>query len=310
MQRLLRPFSETGSGGDALGLSRAGKLNPHKKLGFQFQVNSWHDNRLTMSLSGGDAFSLSRSAENLGDGHDGCVQMTLVIDGVLMVSQRGHELKASAGQAVLMLASEPYELITSNGNALLSVHFDGGLFIERGLSPDRLASEVLDLAGAGEPVLALARMAVDQGQAQDPGYAGNIRRAMVDLLAGAAYSHLGKMDHGDRNATEIQSRIEEVLDASFTDPGLTAQLIAKAVGMSRRSLYRLFAGRTESVLEGLKRRRLSHARDLLITHPHMSLLDIALASGFGGAAQLSRSFKELHGVSPSEFRKFRLTGNS
>src|SRR5262249_14008918 len=74
-------------------------------------------------------------------------------------------------------------------------------------------------------------------------------------------------------------------------------------GMSRRSLYMRLAalGTTPGGL--IRRTRLDRARKDILQDRKRSLLDIALANGFGDGASFSRAFRIAYGHPPSELRR-------
>lgn len=83
---------------------------------------------------------------------------------------------------------------------------------------------------------------------------------------------------------------------------LTLDVIARAAGVSTRSLARLF--RTEvgaSVVEFILRRRIARARDLLQRTDH-SCAEIAFEVGFGSVQHFNRIFRRYEEMSPGEWR--------
>jgi transcriptional regulator GlxA family with amidase domain len=79
--------------------------------------------------------------------------------------------------------------------------------------------------------------------------------------------------------------------------------LARDMGMSRRSLYMRLAtfGTTPGGL--IRRTRLDRVREDILQDRTRSLLDIALANGFGDGASLSRAFRIAYGHPPSELRR-------
>jgi len=49
--------------------------------------------------------------------------------------------------------------------------------------------------------------------------------------------------------------------------------------------------------------RIDHARQLLLTEPSKSILDILLESGFNSKSSFNTAFKKQMGMTPSAFRK-------
>lgn len=98
-------------------------------------------------------------------------------------------------------------------------------------------------------------------------------------------------------------RIRAFIDRNLSDPGLSVQTVADAMGCSKRYVHALFAGE-QSVHSLIWDTRLEKAaRDL--TRKEMlntSITTIALSHGFSCPAHFSRLFKARHGMPPREYR--------
>ena len=79
--------------------------------------------------------------------------------------------------------------------------------------------------------------------------------------------------------------------------------LARDMGMSRRSLYMRLAAFGTTPGDLIRRTRLDRAREDILRDRTRSLLDIALANGFGDGASLSRAFRIAYGHPPSELRR-------
>ncbi|MBU2937185.1 MULTISPECIES: GlxA family transcriptional regulator [Pacificibacter] len=93
-----------------------------------------------------------------------------------------------------------------------------------------------------------------------------------------------------------------LLDENMEYP-LSPTDLAETVGASRRTLERMFlkyTGMTPSKFS--KVQRLERSKDLL-QHSGLSILDIALATGFRSGAYFSYCFSEYFGVPPSQIRR-------
>lgn len=118
-----------------------------------------------------------------------------------------------------------------------------------------------------------------------------------------------------RAATDIQSRrplLDEVDDTrvhaamitmeQHMEEGLSIEQLARSVGLSRRQLERIFIAKTGmSPAEAYNKLRLQKARTLLL-QSRAPLIDVALDVGFASAAHLSRAFKRVYGMTPSQLR--------
>ena len=91
----------------------------------------------------------------------------------------------------------------------------------------------------------------------------------------------------------------------YTDPSFGRQSIIERFHLTKDQASRVFSQGSEhtSISDFINNCRLDHARRLLVSHPDMSITDIAAASGFGLRTTFTRSFKLKHGLTPTEFRE-------
>ena len=101
-------------------------------------------------------------------------------------------------------------------------------------------------------------------------------------------------------------RLAKLIDwmrAHAAEPHTLASLAAQAA-MSTRTLQRQFADAMGmSPLTWLIRERVNIAKDMLETHPALSLAQIAARSGFGSEESLRRHFRRVAATSPAAYRR-------
>jgi len=84
---------------------------------------------------------------------------------------------------------------------------------------------------------------------------------------------------------------------------MTLQNISAAANMSHWHFQRIFKALTNETLKSYVRsRRIVNSLDDLFDQ-HLSILDIALSSGFESHESYTRAFQKLFGITPSEYRK-------
>ena len=88
-----------------------------------------------------------------------------------------------------------------------------------------------------------------------------------------------------------------------TDSLYGPERLARDMGMSRRSLYMRLAAFGTTPGDLIRRTRLERAREDILQDRSRSLLDIALANGFGDGASLSHAFRIAYGHPPSALRR-------
>jgi len=88
-----------------------------------------------------------------------------------------------------------------------------------------------------------------------------------------------------------------------TDTELDVARLAATVGLSPSHLRRLFRETVGSSPRGVHREaRMRKACEMLVYHSRMNISEIAFALGFSTVHNFSRAFRQVTGVSPSEYR--------
>ena len=99
----------------------------------------------------------------------------------------------------------------------------------------------------------------------------------------------------------LVSKAVAYLQANYTDPQLTVAQLAKYTYTSREHLSRVFREYTlESVHGYLTNLRMQHCRNAIAAGS--SVLDACTSSGFTNYSSFLKSFRQLYGVTPSEYR--------
>ncbi|WP_283602639.1 transcriptional regulator FeaR [Serratia proteamaculans] len=100
------------------------------------------------------------------------------------------------------------------------------------------------------------------------------------------------------------SRTLAFIDTHIQSPQLRPEWIAGELGVSVRSLYRMFARQGLVVAQYIKHRRLDLCAQALRSAPErQKLATIGYDWGFSDHSHFSTAFKSRFGVSPSEYRK-------
>ena len=123
-------------------------------------------------------------------------------------------------------------------------------------------------------------------------------------------SFSGKADVSPMHVTvttvdqKLMALIMEKLEANIGNPDYSVENLASDVCMHRMSLYRKIQslyGMNPSVF--IRTMRLKRAAQLLSEDPSMSIVEVSEAVGFGTQKYFAKHFKEMFGVSPSQYRK-------
>lgn len=165
--------------------------------------------------------------------------------------------------------------------------------------PEQHLGRVIDARrGAAALVVEQLRSLLRHGDTlgRDPRRAERIVSGTLELLCAALLEEGGLEE---RHLGEAKALIERRLG----DPDLDPRAIARALGVSVRTLHAWFHVDGRSVSRWVLHRRLARARDDLRNDRVCSITQIAFRWGFNDAAYFSRAFRRVYGVSPSAWRK-------
>lgn len=143
------------------------------------------------------------------------------------------------------------------------------------------------------------------GSDVSPAAADLVARQSIDLLAQLLNETPapGPLAGTRRDAVFVSAC--HVIKQRCREPGLTPEAVARDVGVSSRTLARIFAERGETVMRRVFAERVQQAATLL-TSPawaHRGITDIAFACGFNDLAHFGRVFAARMDMSPSVYRR-------
>ncbi|HET7865285.1 MAG TPA: helix-turn-helix domain-containing protein [Burkholderiaceae bacterium] len=152
---------------------------------------------------------------------------------------------------------------------------------------------------------------MSQFRTRDTAYEGFLAQTLGWLLAQAMAEPGVDADSGPGNnaSRATRARIVRYIEDNLQDPALSPEQIAKAMGMSKRTLHRTFQGGEdgESIKRYIWRRRVERcAAELRNAAPsgrRPTVTEIAYSFGFSSSAHFSRRFKLQLGVTPISFRQ-------
>lgn len=109
-----------------------------------------------------------------------------------------------------------------------------------------------------------------------------------------------QLQKGDKS--KYLSDAIEYIDANFSNPELSIEMVADYLGISSGHLSRLFRKETEyTMMTYLVNRRMRAAKNLLKDYSH-KVYEVAEKVGYRDIAYFSATFKKYVGVSPSEYQ--------
>jgi AraC-like DNA-binding protein len=130
------------------------------------------------------------------------------------------------------------------------------------------------------------------------GQAADALGRLIGVACGAAAG-----EHSGAVEAARLAQARQYVERHLTDPDLSAARAAAALRISERTLFALFETSGTSFAAHVRRRRLEECRASLIADPERSVMDIALAWGFGSMPSFYRAFQAAFGASPGDLRE-------
>jgi AraC-like DNA-binding protein len=231
------------------------------------------------------------------------IALELIRAGTLNLTHGGRH-KFGTGDLYLVDYARPFTTV-------LTRHRASGVVLSRRRVREVLGADLPALAGRRVPARGLAavlRSHMKSTLDQAPGMTPGEREVAVNAAAEMALAILQSARFGAVDADQFRDGLYRaacaLIDRHHADPDLSPERIARTIGCSRASLYRLFALRDTSVVATIWQTRLERARRLLcasnpVAHP---IAEIARLCGFGDVSTFARNFKRRYGLPPREAR--------
>jgi AraC-like DNA-binding protein len=132
-----------------------------------------------------------------------------------------------------------------------------------------------------------------------------VSASTLDILSAAFETELkGQRGLGDRYG-RILERAKEYMRANLSDSELGIERVADALGVSSRTLNRVFAAEGTTAIRWLWQKRLEASHIVLSEGRAHHVGEVAVACGFSDFSHFSRSFKRTFGAAPHTFVRRR-----
>ncbi|WP_406839351.1 helix-turn-helix domain-containing protein [Streptomyces sp. AHU1] len=249
-----------------------------------------------------DGIEYSRTARQIREDPDGDYRLLLPLTGRIVLRQDGQEARLTPGTGTLVSFASPFQCLQdpSTQAFVLTIparELDGplnrrsplatGLDLNRGLG--RVVRSMLDGLHSERDELTDAQFDA-------------VSDRVVELLCMLATGD--DRPGGTRHLSDVETVVRRHVRENAADPGLTGTSMARSLGWSLRQIQLALqrAGTTPRDLIREERLRLVRERLRCGDCEHLTITDLAHASGFSSASALSTAFRQRFGVSPREMR--------
>jgi AraC-like DNA-binding protein len=256
----------------------------------------------------GSAHEVERTPAVIGRSPAGSVAVYLTLRGDAWFTSAGGTRQLHPGDALVCATDRPFARGFARGLDELVVTVPWDAVRARADVPLPESPVITAFANpateAGHYARALARLTGRATRADYPVPPED--RTVLDLVAVLAAGR------GAARATAHRAAAHSYIEEHLTDPGLGADRIAAAIGISERQLSRVFAADGTSVPRHILQRRLLLARAVLTASPSaapavtgqtMTVAETAARCGFTSAAYFSHAFRRHFGSNASDIRR-------
>ncbi len=250
--------------------------------------------------------AVTRSRRQADAAEHGYFKILWQLTGHSQLAQRGRSLPIAPGTVAVYDATQPYRLDMS----------DACRFAVLTLSTDAhpawrtlLESRGPQLAGPGAATRAGLAALLSLLRGPDDKAGADAVAETIGALVMAALACGDKPPRPARHELRLEQAQRAVL-RHLDDPALGPDLLARALGVSRRTLYLLFRRHGTTPAAFILETRLQRCRAAIEdpVRPQRTLTEIAYDHGFSDSAYFSRAFRAHFGVCPSDWRSRSVAG--
>ncbi|MDF0733110.1 transcriptional regulator FeaR [Pseudomonas entomophila] len=280
---------------EACGHFSGRRLDPR----FAGQLDKRQTGGISLSIVQMSQVNLFRNRKEIQAGDADNYYAVLQLSGTSRIEHQDARLELQPGDLTLIDACRPLDMHFHGQSRQLSMILPRQL-VDSGTRG--IAVECAQRICAQSPLAQLAgRMMLDASQmpelAQHEGQA--VLDALVSLLRPAIARERLPGSH-----ERLLRKALALIDQHIAHEHLTPDFIAREVGISMRSLYRIFAKRDLVIAQYIRNRRLDFCAESL-RNPAMDLKvsSLGYSWGFSDSSYFSTAFKGRFGMTPGEYRK-------
>ncbi|MGB6118086.1 MAG: helix-turn-helix domain-containing protein [Mesorhizobium sp.] len=238
--------------------------------------------------------------------HDNIDDFVIVLmrQGRLRIAQGEGRVEVGAGDLAMYHQGAPFELsVTQECDAIL-LSVPAPMIISRTVEAFRVGGRLMH---AGAPatrfVTSILANFADVDDLESLADQNRISSAALDIFASVITNAGGEVRPDTSRSQELLEKVKRHARSELENPDLTVASIALGVGVSERTLNRLFASQQTTPMRWLWEERLAFAYDALSCGQARNVTDAAFAFGFKDTSHFSRAFSRKFRQPPSSLLK-------
>jgi AraC-like DNA-binding protein len=235
------------------------------------------------------------------------IKLLLQVSGRCRVEQEGRAVELQPGSWCIYDSWRPYVITNFDDVEQIVIQIPRDQIIDRSFA--RLAEPFLaDPSRCAMAQIAASFIRSYCNPALAPG-AGDmfLAETTVGFIRQILHSEVSQRRSPRNPSSSVRGRIRQYIQAHLSDPDLSIDRIASAMGCSKRYLHQVFAAGNLKIERYIWELRIDQCRKALIDREQSekSVSKIAFEWGFNSSAHFSRMFRSQVGVAPTAFRRNR-----
>jgi len=230
------------------------------------------------------------------------------MSGQMVIHQGDREVTLEPGEMTLVEPRRAYRARLGPDTRILVTKFPRRNLIERVGRIDRFLTRALT-ADCGETGLLSDFLRILPAHTEAlSSTATQVSDQLLDLVAAGLWkAGGGDIPHVASARSLLRMQLRAAIERSVEDHTVTAESIAKSVGIGLRYANAILSDDHTSVGRLLQARRLERCRRALADplQMHRSISDIAYSLGFADMTHFGRRFRRAFGLLPSDYRKLQ-----
>ena len=233
-----------------------------------------------------------------------CFFVSMMIDGEARITQSGRTSLQKAGDFILYDSAQPFKYEMLSNYTALWMRLPRNLVATRMANPEALTARRLSgNSGVGRLAQTMLQEAMSLDISGSEPAASRISNSLLDVLAATFEVGSNLSDTQSTHQVNLLDRAKSFMLTNLDDAELDIETIVDTVGVSRRTLNRLFANEHTSPIRWLWQQRLERARLMLEEGQENRVTSVAVACGFSDFSHFSRAFKTQFGMPPKALLK-------
>lgn len=230
--------------------------------------------------------------------------VSLLVEGTANLEQSGRHTAQKVGDLILYDTARPFAYRFSSDYRIALLKIPRRQLLCRLSDAERLTAIALEGQSAmGALAGSVIRGAANVDAELEPSAAAKLAASVIDIIAAAIETEFrGARGLTDRNNSILQ-RAKDYIQANLGDCDLEIEQVSNAIGVSQRTLNRLFASDGTTATRWLWQKRLEASHALLTDGRSQRIADAAVSCGFSDFSHFSRVFKQMYGAAPNTLLK-------